>query len=171
MSMNVDFSHLLNRLTTEQVDFVLIGGFAAVVLGVPYVTQDIDICYSPEKTNLTRLQRALAPLHPRLRIEGLTDEEAQALPFQLDERMLQQSPILTLQTDVAELDMMIMVPGVGNYEQVKKASTKIEVLGPQLLVLDLPALIASKRAAGRPKDLLILPEIEATLRLRTQEDS
>ncbi len=171
MSMDIDFSQLLNRLMAEQVDFVLIGGFAAVVLGVPYVTQDIDICYSPEKTNLTRLQRALAPLHPRLRIEGLTDEEAQALPFQLDERMLQQSPILTLRTDVAELDMMTTVPGVGSYEQVKEASTKIEVFGPQLLVLDLPALIASKRAAGRPKDLLILPEIEATLRLRKQEDS
>jgi hypothetical protein len=171
MSMNIDFSLLLNSLIDEQVDFVLIDGFAAVVLGVPYVTQDIDICYNPEKTNLMRLQRALAPLHPRLRVEGLTDEDAQALPFRLDERMLEQSPILTLRTDVAEIDMMIKVPGVGNYEQVKEASTRIEVLGPQLLVLDLPALIASKRAAGRPKDLLILPEIEATLRLREQENS
>lgn len=170
MSIEIDFSQLLNKLTDEQVDFVLIGGFAAVVLGVPYVTQDIDICYNPEKTNLTRLQRSLASLHPRLRIEGLTDEEAQSLPFQLDERMLQQSPILTLRTDIAELDMMTTVPGIGSYEQVKEASTEIEVFGTQLLVLDLPALIASKRAAGRPKDLLILPEIEATLRLREQEN-
>ena len=91
------------------------------------------------------------------------------LPFHLDERMPQQAPILTLRTDIAELDMMTAVPGVGNYEQVKEASTEIEVFGTRLLVLDLPALIASKRAAGRPKDLLILPEIEATLRLREQD--
>ncbi len=112
---------------------------------------------------------ALVPLHPRLRIEGLTDEEAHALPFQLDQRTLQQTAILTLRTDVAELDLMITVPGVGNYTQVKDASTEIEVFGTRLLVLDLSALVASKKAVGRPKDLLILPEIEATLRLREQE--
>lgn len=65
---------------------------------------------------------------------------------------------------------MTTVPGIGNYEQVKSAATQIEMFGSQLLVLDLPALITSKRAAGRPKDLLILPEIEATLRLREQNE-
>ena len=43
------------------------------------------------------------------------------------------------------------------------------MFGCELLVLDLPALIASKRASGRPKDLLLLPEIEAALRLREQK--
>ncbi len=52
---------------------------------------------------------------------------------------------------------------------VQIASTTVKVSNYQIQVLDLPALIASKRAAGRPKDLLILPEIEATLRLREQE--
>ena|SRR5437762_1849926 len=159
-------SLLFQRLVQEQVEFVIIGGFAAVVLGVPYVTQDIDLCYNPERANIARLERALAPLHPRLRVHGLTDEEARMLPFQLDKRTLQQTAIMTLQTDVAELDLMSTVPGVGNYVQVQNAATTIEVFGLQLLVLDLPALVASKRAAGRPKDLLILPEIEALLRLR-----
>lgn len=166
--MNIDPSLLFQRLVDEKVEFVIIGGFAAVILGVPYVTQDIDLCYSPEATNITRLERALAPLHPRLRIHGMTDEEAFALPFQLDKRTLQQTAILTLQTDVAELDLMSSVPGIGAYEQVQIASTRIEMYGLELLVLDLPALIASKRASGRPKDLLILPEIEAILRLRNQ---
>ena len=63
---------------------------------------------------------------------------------------------------------MTTVPGIGNYIQVKDASKEIEVFDTRFLVLDLPALIMSKRAAGRPKDLIILPEIEATLRLREQ---
>ena len=67
----------------EQVEVVIIGGFAAVALGVPYVTQDIDLCYNPESANILRLERALAPFHPRLRVQGLTDEEASLLPFQL----------------------------------------------------------------------------------------
>jgi hypothetical protein len=135
---------------------------------VPYVTQDIDLCYNPEPANIARLECALTPLHPRLRVHGLTDEEARMLPFQLDKRTLQQTAILTLQTDATELDLMSTVPGVGNYMQVRDAATSVEAYGFQLLVLDLPGLIASKRAARRPKDLLLLPEIEAILRLREE---
>src|ERR671939_281790 len=102
-------SLLFQRLVQEQVEFVVIGGFAAVALGVPYITRDIDLCYNPEPANIARLEHALAPLHPRLRVHGLTDEEAGMLPFQLDKRMLQQTAILTLQTDAAELDLMSTV--------------------------------------------------------------
>ncbi|GAC1388799.1 MAG: hypothetical protein NVS4B11_04160 [Ktedonobacteraceae bacterium] len=61
------------------------------------------------------------------------------------------------------------MPRVGSYTKVKSASTTVQVSGYDIQVLDLPALIVSKRVAGRPKDLLILPEIEAALRLREQE--
>lgn len=167
--MDLNPSRLFQRLIDEQVEVVIIGGFAAVVLGVPYVTQDIDLCYNPETTNIVRLERALSPLHPRLRVQGLVDEEAAKLPFQLDKRTLQQTSILTLQTDVTELDLMSNVPGIGDYTKVKSASTTVQVSGYDMQVLDLPALIASKQAAGRPKDLLLIPEIEAILRLREQE--
>jgi len=167
--VNLSVPPLLERLTHEQVEVVLIGGFAAVALGVPYVTQDIDLCYSPDPANIARLSRALTPLHPRLRVQGLTDEEARAFPFQLDERTLQQTAILTLRTEAGDLDLMSSVSGVGDYAQVRAASVALTVFGYQLMVLDLPALIASKRAAGRPKDLAILPQIEATLRLRDQQ--
>ncbi|GAC1616251.1 MAG: hypothetical protein NVS4B11_04150 [Ktedonobacteraceae bacterium] len=109
--MDLNPAKLFQRLFDKQVEFVLIGGFAAVVLGVPYLTQDIDLCYNPDPANIVRLERALAPLHPRLRVQGLTDEEAARLPFQLDKRTIQQAPILTLQTDVVELDLMSTVPG------------------------------------------------------------
>lgn len=166
--MNVSVPPLFQRLTDEGVEVVLIGGLAAVALGVPYVTQDIDLCYNPEPANIGRLSRALMPLRPRLRVQGLTDDEAQALPFQLDQRTLQQSAILTLRTDAGDLDLMSSVPGVGDYPQVRAAAVELDVFGFQILVLDLPALIASKRAAGRPKDVAMLPQIEATLRLRDQ---
>lgn len=168
MSMNLPL--LFQNLAQSNVDFVIIGGFAAVALGVPYVTQDIDICYNPDSANIVRLEKALASLHPRFRVQGLTDEEARTLPFHLDTKTLQQTAILTLRTDVAELDLMHSVPGVGTYPQVKNAAIAVPLFGFQLLVLDLPALIASKHASGRPKDLLILPDIEATLRLREQQN-
>jgi hypothetical protein len=156
-------------LVEEEVEFVVIGGFAAVALGVPYITRDIDLCYNPEPVNIARLERALAPLHPRIREHGLTHEEAGKLSFRLDERTLQQTTMLALQTDAAELDLISTVLGVGNYMQVRNAAITIEAFGFQLLVLDLPALIASKRATGRTKDLLLLPQIEAIFRFREED--
>lgn len=166
--MTISFRPLFERLTVEHTEVVLIGGFAAVALGVPYITQDVDICYNPQPANLTRLVAALQPLHPRMRVSGMTDEEAQLLPFQFDEQTLRQSPILTLRTDAGDLDLMSTVPGIGSFEQVRAAAVEIEVFGFRIPVLDLPGLIQSKRAAGRTKDLLALPQIEAALRLRDQ---
>ena len=42
--MRNDFFDLLKRLTDADVDFVIVGGFAGVVYGCTYVTQDIK-CY------------------------------------------------------------------------------------------------------------------------------
>ncbi|MGI8553531.1 MAG: hypothetical protein ACR2PL_22510 [Dehalococcoidia bacterium] len=166
--MSASLAQLFAHLRDEAVDYVVIGGMAAIALGVSYVTQDVDLCYNLEPGNLARLARALGHLHPRLRVEGLSDAQAQALPFRLDERTLRQSTILTLQTDVTELDLLQVVPGIGDFAEVKRASVTIALFGGSVLVLDLPGLIASKRAAGRPKDLLALPQIEATLRLRSE---
>lgn len=130
------------------------------------VTQDVDFCYNPDPANLTRLVAALAPLHPRLRVAGMTDEDTAALPFHLDARALQQSPILTLRTDAGDLDLMSAVAGVGAFDKVCAASVDVDLFGYRIPVLDLPGLIAPKRAAGRAKDLLALPQIEATPRLR-----
>jgi hypothetical protein len=164
----MDLPPLFQQLADEHVDVVLVGGLAAFALGVPYLTADVDLCFDPEPANVTRLVRALGPLHPRLRVEGLSDEEARALPFELDVRALRQAGILTLQTDVATLDIMTSVNGIGSYAEVRQAAIELEAFGFRLAVLDLPGLIAAKRAAGRPKDLLALPQIEAALRLREQ---
>jgi hypothetical protein len=167
--MTVSYRPLFERLAAECVDVIVIGGFAAVSLGVPYITQDIDLCYNSEQSNIARLAAALSPLHPRLRVSGMTDEEACQLPFQFDEQTLRQTPILTLRTDAGDLDLMSSVPGIGSFDQVRAAAVEVEVFGHRIPVLDLPGLIASKRAAGRPKDMLALPQIEAALRLRERQ--
>jgi hypothetical protein len=167
--MNAVLEDLFLLLVAEQVDFAIIGGFGAVVLGVPIVTQDIDLAYNPDSSNIRRLARALEPLHPRLRVLGVPDEEARTWPFRLDERQLRQASIFTLVTDVTDLDLMSSVPGVGDYAAVKAASIEVELFGRRVFVLNLPGIIAAKRTANRPKDLLALPQIEAILRLREQE--
>jgi hypothetical protein len=152
--------HLLEK---EQVEAVLVGGLAAVAHGAVYMTNDIDLCYSPAPSNLTRLVRALELIHPRLRVEGMTDDQSSALPFQWDERTLLEVELLTLQTDAGPLDLMRTVPGVGSYSDVLAASVPLDLYGVRMNTL--------KRTAARPKELMALPHIEMTLRVREEKQA
>jgi hypothetical protein len=145
---------------------VAIDGVASVLLGAPIVTRDLDLCFNPAPENVEKLSAAVQPFHPWLRVKGLSDQEAGQLAFSLDACSLRQAQILTLQTDVDGFDLMAAVPGVGEYTNVLAAAIDTDTGVGFLKVLDLPRLIASKRVAGRPKDLLAMPQLEATLRLR-----
>jgi hypothetical protein len=59
-----ELESLLERLTRARVEFVVVGGFAAVAHGVTLLTEDIDICCRLGPENLLRIQASLADLHP-----------------------------------------------------------------------------------------------------------
>ncbi len=61
------------------------------------------------------------------------------------------------------IDLLPEVAGIGGFEQVSASSVGVTVFQRQIRALDLRALIQSKKVAGRPKDLLILPELESLL--------
>ncbi len=152
---------LIRALTAEQVPFVLIGGLAAVVRGASYVTADIDICHSRKRDDLHRLARALSPFEPRLR--GVPPE----VLFTLDAAALRASALLTLTTQVGDLDLIGDVPGLGSYESVRGWAEPVDVYGYPILVLTLEGLIRAKQTTRRPKDLLLLPELQSLLALRS----
>ena len=158
----IDFEKTLTLFSDEGVQFVIIGGLAITIHGSSYVTFDLDICYARDNENLTRLARAFRPINPRLR------GAPAGLPFRFDEETLKRGLNFTLTTDIGDVDLIGEVAGVGDYPVVAAASMPVELFGRQYAVLTLDALIASKRAAGRPKDLQVLPELEA-LREATEE--
>jgi hypothetical protein len=121
------------------------------------ITFDVDICYSRAASNLRRLVAALAPFHPRPR--GFPD----ALPFIWDATMLCNATVLTLLTDLGEIDLLAEVAGVGTWDDVKARSILVEAFDRTISILDLRSLIQAKRAAGRVKDLAVLPELEGLL--------
>lgn len=147
----------VQALCDAGVEFVVIGGWAAILQGSAYLTNDLDVCFSRKPENLKRLAEALAPFHPRLR-----DVPAN-LPFVWDETTLRNGTIFTLTTDVGVLDLLAEVSGLGNFEQVKGRSVAVDAFGRCVYSLDLKGLIEAKRAAGRKKDLMILPELESLL--------
>ncbi len=166
----LDTLRLLRCFHDAGAHVVLIGGMAAVALGVPYVTQDIDVCYDAAPANLAQLIAALVPLQPRLRVEGMPDDVARSLPWRWDERTLRAAPNLTLQTDAGALDLLSQVAGVGGYAEVLQEAVTLHIEGLPIAVLDLPGLLRAKRAAGRVKDMAVLPLLESTLLLRMEDE-
>ena len=152
-----DIERQLNLLMRYQVEFIVVGGVAATLHGSSHFTQDLDICYSRESADLQRLANALQSMHARLR--GVPED----VPFLLEAEPLKRGLNFTFLTDLGDLDLLGEVSGVGSYDEALKTSVQYELFGHLYQILSLETLIAAKRAAGRAKDLLILPELEALL--------
>jgi hypothetical protein len=150
-----DFEDLLKRLVQHHLDFVIVGGYAAVAHGISYLTQDIDICCSFEPDNLLRLQQAVADLHP---VHRMTP---QRLALKLTRETCQDLNNLYIDTDLGQLDCLGHISGVGAYDQVKQCSIKVDLSFGPCRVLDLDALIESKKAMNRPRDREVLLQLKA----------
>jgi hypothetical protein len=153
----MNLERALRALCGAGADFVIIGGVAATFHGSAHVTFDLDICYSRATPNLKRLKEALETFHPRPR--GFPPE----LPFVWDEATLRGSSVLTLQTDIGNIDLLAEVAGLGPFEEIKACSKIADAFGHRVAVLDIRSLIRAKRAAGRAKDLALIPELESLM--------
>ena len=112
------FAATVKLLADAHVNFVVIGGYAAMLHGSAFLTQDLDICYERSPENLKWLATALAPIHPRLR------GAPEGIPFSLDERTLTQGMNFTLQTDWIDLDLLGEISGVGQFHDVVRNAEK-----------------------------------------------
>ncbi len=153
----MNFFQAIQVLTDAGVDFAIIGGWSAIMHGSAHLTRDIDLCYSRSSANLKRLAGALAPYHPR------PADFPIGLPFVWDERTLNGGTVFTLDTDLGRIDLLAEVAGLGDWNDVRKCCVRLQAFDREVWTLDLPSLIRAKRAAGRPKDLLVLPELESLL--------
>ena len=151
----IDFEATLKILSERGVNFVVIGGYAATLHGSAYLTRDLDICYERTPENMERLVRALSPYRPRLR------GAPEGLPFVFDVQTLSNGMNFTLATDLGDIDLLGHVSGLGEFPAVALDAISMPLFGGEYRVASLDSLIRSKRAAGRNKDLNVLPELEA----------
>jgi hypothetical protein len=150
-----DFKALLRALRGAEVDFILVGGVAATVHGSARLTLDLDVVYGRSPANLERLALALTPYHPYLR------GAPRGLPFRWDAQTLARGLNFTLTTDLGDIDLLGEIAGGGFYGDLLPHSIVIQVFGVECYCLGLERLIHVKRAAGRPKDLEAIAELEA----------
>ena len=150
-------------LIEHDVQFVVIGGMAAHLHDTGHATVDIDICPSTDDANLDRLAAALVELGARLRTSGDPD----GVPFEPHADMLRQVELMTLITEHGPLDLCFTPDGFPDgFSTLSKNTTIIELVAVDVPVASLEDVVASKRAAGRPKDVVALPPLEARLRDR-----
>jgi hypothetical protein len=151
---------ILRRLVERGVDFVVIGGIAAVLHGSARNTFDLDICYATDDANLSALGDVLTTLGARLK--GIDED----VPFMPDARTLRQVELLTLVTSLGELDVLSRPAGAPAYQELRRNADRYDIGGFNVSVASIDDLIAMKQAAGRNKDLLDVEELEAIKLLR-----
>ena len=147
----LDIEREIKLLAEHNIDFVIIAH------GSSHETSDLEVCYSRDPENLNKLAEALHSVHASLR-GAPTD-----IPFRLDAETLRRGLNFTFETDIGALDLLGEVRGVGGYRECLENCVQIVMFRHTLNVLALGKLILAKRAAGRPKDLMMLPELEAIL--------
>ena len=149
-----NLSDLLQRLHQQKVEFVLVGGFAAVLHGGSLVTQDLDVCCRFSEENLLRIQTAVADLHPVYRMRP-------DLPLELTPEICRTLKNLYLKTDLGSLDCLGEVKGVGDYNEVLKHSVVAALPFGECRVLDFDTLIRAKQAMNREHDKITVRQLLA----------
>jgi hypothetical protein len=146
-------TQLLRRLNDFGVEYVVIGGLAAIFHGSALATNDIDVCVSFAEPNLSRITDCLRDINPRIRMRPDRMRMPEPLPTNLKN--------LYLITDLGIIDFLGEVSGIGGYAEVAAKSAMVELTaGLNCRVVGLDALLDAKRAAGRPKDLLHINELK-----------
>ena len=163
--MGPNFREILPLLLQHNVRFIVIGGGAAIAHGLARATYDVDVVYARDEQNIRNLAAALQSYQPYLR--GVPP----GLPFRWDGRTIQAGLNFTLTTSKGDLDLLGEVAGGGTYEQLLSASEEMPFFGVRCRFVTLEKLIQLKRAAGRPKDLEIIAELQALLEERQRRNS
>lgn len=145
---------LLRRLQTEKVEFVVVGGFAAIAHGSAAATVDVDVCVRFDLPTMQGVFRALAGTNPKQRMSParhpLGDDPARFVGYRN----------LYVVCDDGVIDFLGSVTGVGDYAALTLHAVSLELDGTAFQVMGLDDLIASKTAMGRPKDQRVVRELE-----------
>ncbi len=141
-----DLSLIIERLTVNEVEFVVVGGLAVMMYGTGLVTDDVDVCVPFTAENVGRIHRSIADLHPYHR---MTPKE---VPFELREGFERGLRNLYIATDIGEVDFLGEILGVGNYADVLPHSVPVEMPYGIYRLITIDKLIVAKEALDRDKD-------------------
>lgn len=145
MASEFRFDEILRVLKQQDVEFVVVGGIAAILHGAPLTTQDLDVVYSVSAENISRLDRALTELKAYY-----LDPAGRHIEPSV--QRLASMKIHLLRTCFGRLDLLRAIGDGLTFDRLVNTSKILDVYGHDVRVLDLAVIIESKEHAGRPKD-------------------
>lgn len=157
MSDDLDFLAILRVLIEHDVDFILVGGLAAILHGASIVTMDVDIVHRRDDENIGRLISALHEIdaHFRYHSNKITPKESH----------LRSSGHQLLRTRYGDLDVLGTIDEGRGFDELVADSEIVLINAQECRLLTLAALIEVKGRAGRDKDLAALPVLRSALAL------
>lgn len=163
LNESTEFLHIISLLSRAECDLVVIGGLGIQIHGGDHMTGDADFALSRRRENCRRIADALAPYHPK------PVDWPEDVPYVWDDQMLMNSTNLTLDTDLGRIDFLAEPDGAPPYEILKERAMRFDLDGREVLVASIDDLISMKKAAGRPKDLAHVAELETIKRLMAED--
>lgn len=152
-----ELNRLLQCLSDARIDFVIVGGFAAMLHGSSLLTRDLDVCAVLTAENLDKLRDVFRDLHPVHRMTpqrlSFLDSPDPGVPLSN----------LYLQTGLGPLQLLSTITGVGDFERVRAGSIVVELFGKSTQVMSIEDLIRARQALGREKDWLAVKELRAII--------
>jgi predicted nucleotidyltransferase len=155
---NAKFYGALKSLSDAGIDFILVGGLAAIIQGAPVVTRDVDVVFSRAPENLARILRWL--------------EQSDAIFRNQPDRKLRPNHShvaagkhLNLLTVYGPVDLLGTAGEGLGYEELVPNSSEIEIDDSlRIRVLNLDTIISIKEKIASEKDLAVLPTLRSTLK-------
>ncbi|MBW1698070.1 MAG: hypothetical protein JRH18_07645 [Deltaproteobacteria bacterium] len=162
---SVNLGAILEGLIEAGVDFILVGGLAAVVQGAPVTTMDVDIVHNQSPENIAKLLaflKSIDAFHRRPDDKVIEPQEGD----------ISGMGHALFTTRLGPLDVLAVIEEGRAYEDLIEHTVEIEFRNHTVRVLDLKMLIQLKRTSTDPKDIQRLPVLEETLRqLKEEYDS
>lgn len=150
------FDELLARLVEAGAEFVLVGGLAVNAWGVVRGTKDVDILVDPDPENLKRVAEVAVTAGGHVQ----RGEAFLGTPFSIAAEMASGEQV-AIETDLGRLDVVQGLDGVPPYAELRERASQTQVLGAKVAVCSREDLRAMKAAAGRPRDLVDLEDLDA----------
>ena len=136
---NEDYRDILQSLSDEDVDFILVGAYALASHGYPRATMDIDIWVRATPDNAEKVYRALSEFGAPMDAVSVSDFSEEGVIFQIG-------------VAPRRIDIITRISGV-NYIEASAAADSVEIDGLTIKILSAEHLIRNKLATGRPKDI------------------
>ena len=149
-----DFKDFVQFLNSNDVEYLLIGGWAVSIYGNPRLTKDIDFLISSKNENIDKLKKTL--------------EEFGVPPFDIEEFKKNKDSFIRMGVSPIQIDVLQEASGI-IMEECYKRKNILNIDGLKINIISIKDLIINKRATGRDQDITDANKLEKLMKINRNE--